>query len=321
MTNILRKTIYAVIIAACSFSQVRGAFLEPGYGTRGAGKGGAFIASADDASAPEWNPAALANVYAREGMFEYYSPFMGLPDVDLGYNFASVVYPVYGIANFGLSYTSFVGDDIYRARALRLTAAKDLSDLIDIYPMRLAAGLSFRYLSHEFLYKKGEQADKDDPFWDDHGSSANAFTADLGVLFEPMWEVPIGLSVKNIIPADVGVESTDNVPMEIKVGAGYRLMDVAFFQEMIPELAISYRDQDMGEASDKINFALGIEGWLVLNRTGFRAGVNRDEFSLGASYGWRIDVITLRLDYAAFLSFSELGGHFGHHRFSTSVRF
>ncbi len=77
----------------------------------------------------------------------------------------------------------------------------------------------------------------------------------------------------------------------------------------------------MGQASDKINFALGVEGWLDLNRTGFRAGVNRDEASIGASYGWQIDVVTLRLDYAAFLPFSDLGDHFGHHRFSTSVRF
>jgi len=52
-------------VADASFAKVGTAgaqFLKLGLGTRGAAMGGAFVATADDASAAWWNPACLVRV-------------------------------------------------------------------------------------------------------------------------------------------------------------------------------------------------------------------------------------------------------------------
>ncbi|MGM0568760.1 MAG: hypothetical protein ACQESB_06040 [Elusimicrobiota bacterium] len=295
-------------------------FFEPGYGARGGGKAGAFVAGAEGAASARWNPAALANVYAREFLFEHQAVFAGLPDVDLHYNFASFVYPIYGKLNLGFSYSSFSGDDIYRAGDFKLSAARDFFQS-GLYPMRLAGGFNLSYLSHEFVYKKGLPDDLKDPFWSEQGSGAKAFGADAGILFEPLWEVPVGISVKNIISADLGIKEQERVPVEIRAGVGYRFTSIGPFEFLLPEVAFFYTDRNMGTVSDKMNFAVGVEGWLSLNKTGFRAGVNRDSFSLGGSWGRDFEPGRIRFDYAATLAFSSLRDHYGHHRLSTSISF
>ena len=70
--------IFLLIGAACSFSQysdnvtnvatTSASFLEIGVGSRAVGMGGAFVATANDASAMYWNPAGLGRIN-RAGIF------------------------------------------------------------------------------------------------------------------------------------------------------------------------------------------------------------------------------------------------------------
>jgi len=61
-----------------------GEFLRVPAGARAVGMGGAFVALADDGSAPFWNPAGLALLGAREILYQHAEQFGGAANYDFG---------------------------------------------------------------------------------------------------------------------------------------------------------------------------------------------------------------------------------------------
>src|SRR5262249_228129 len=59
-----------------------GGFLRVPAGARAVGMGGAFVALADDGSAPFWNPAGLALLGAREILYQHAEQFGGAANYD-----------------------------------------------------------------------------------------------------------------------------------------------------------------------------------------------------------------------------------------------
>ncbi len=290
-------------------------FMDPGWGARGAGKGGAFIASVDDVSAVMWNPAALSEVYMREALLSYHKPYAGLDGVNLNMGFASFAYPVEGIGNFGASFTSFDGDGKYRETTFQVSGAREFSELLNIEPMMLSAGVNLKYLLSRYYWDSEIKA-LGDPVTEKDG--AGAFTADIGVLFQPSYSIPVGITVKNIIPADVGLAGEDIVPLEFKAGAAYRLGTVRGVESLTPEIMVGYRDHEYDDG--KVSWAVGVEGWVLDHTLGLRAGINDNEGALGASFEKFIGDFILRIDYAVLIS-STLGDNLGSHRISTNLRF
>ena len=302
-------------LAFCAGSAGAG-FQDYGMGARGAGKAGAFIASVDDASAMLWNPAGLNEVFMKEAMLSYHKPYAGLEGIDLSMGFLSFAYPVDGVANFGFAATSYNGDGKYKETTVQVTAAKDLSMTFSLPAgMILAGGLNLRYLNSTYLWDDEIKA-LDDPITATDG--AGALTADIGLIFQPVYGLPVGLTVKNLLPADVGLVGEDKVPMEIKLGAASRMGFVGAFDGVVPEVVIGYRNHDYDDG--KLSFGAGVEGWLAERTIGLRCGVNNNEAALGASFERFIGSYMFRIDYAAVLSFT-LGDNAGSHRFSTSLRF
>lgn len=310
-----RKFIFVVLLVMFLDVGVRAAFIDPGWGARGAGKGGAFIASVDDASSIMWNPAGLSLVFMREGMFSYHKPYAGLEGVNLNMGYFSFVYPVEEIATFGVSATMFDGDGVYVENTFRVSAARELSEVIDaLEPMKLAVGLSIKYLTHRYIWDE-EILALNDPITEK--DSAGAPTVDLGILFQPIYEIPIGISAKNLLPADVGLVSEDIVPIEAALGVAYRARTIGKFEDVVPEIKIGFRNQEYGS---KINYALGVESWFNLRMFGIRMGVNNNELAFGTSFEKFFENIGFRLDYAAKISFN-ISDNMGSHRVSTSVKF
>ncbi|MDA3793104.1 MAG: hypothetical protein PF545_05575 [Elusimicrobia bacterium] len=305
-----------IVVILLGFAMGKAAFIDPGWGTRGAGKAGAYIATADDASSVMWNPAALSQIFMKEGMFSYHKPYVGLDGLDLSMGYFSLVYPYPGIANFGAAGTSFNGDGIYKESTYRFTAARELSDLINLGNMQLATGLSFKYLSHSYVWDDEIEA-LDDPVVN-AGDSASAFTMDFGLLFQPIYKVPIGLTVKNILPADVGLYYEDIVPMEANLGAAYRAGTIGKFEEVTPEFKIGFRNIE--DDRSKISYGIGIESWLAMHTFGLRLGYNNNEIATGLSFEKYFGNVGLRIDYAALFSMA-VGDNLGSHRVSTSVKF
>ncbi len=310
-------TATAAVILAGSVC-VRGAFEDPVWSIRGAGKGGAYLASADDASGFMANPATLSEVFMIEGMFSYHKPYAGLDGINLSRGNLAFVYPQYRFANIGVAATTFDGDDLYKETTLQLSGAKELSSVIDaISPMQLSMGLSLKYLYHGYNWSDDMEA-LGDPITDTDG--AGAVTADLGILFQPTYKFPIALSLNNLIPADVGIEEEDIVPMEVQLGAAYRMGMIGMFENVTPEFKVGYRNQEWGDDADKISYAAGIETWLAENTVGLRMGVNNNELAVGASYEHFLSNMGFRIDYTALLS-NTIGDNLGSHRVATTVKF
>ncbi|MBN2406532.1 MAG: type IX secretion system membrane protein PorP/SprF [Elusimicrobia bacterium] len=291
------------------------AFIDPGWGTRGAGKGGAFIASVDDASAVMWNPAGLSQMFIREAIVAYHKPYAGLEGLDLKMGHFSVGVPVYGVANFGAGAALFNCDNIYKETTIQVSAAREMSELIDgINPMKLALGVNIKYLSHEYVWDDEIKA-LDDPIT--RKDSAGGVTADIGVLFQPIYEVPVGLTVKNLIPADVGLENEDIVPLEASIGAAYRIGTMGSLEDITPEFRIGFRDREYDRTLD---YAVGVETWLGMHTVGLRAGYNNNEIAAGLSFERFFGNIGMRLDYAALIS-RVIRDNYGSHRVSMAVKF
>jgi hypothetical protein len=305
--------VYCIIMLAKPV--VYAAFVDPGWGTRGAGKGGAFIATADDASTVFWNPAALSQIFMREAMFSYHKPYAGLDGINMYRGYVSAVFPLEGIASFGLSATAYDVNSLYKENVYMLSASKYFNMKFPGYkPVLFSTGVNLKYLYHSYNWDAEIKA-LGDPITDKAG--AGAFSVDIGFLAQPRYEFPIGVCVKNVIRADVGLESEDIVPMEVNLGAAYRMGSIGRFEEVTPELMIGYRAQDY---SGEFRYALGIEGWLSLHTIGLRAGFNPNEVAAGASIERYIGNIGLRIDYAAVISFA-IRDNLGSHRVTTTVKF
>jgi len=76
-------------------------FLEIGVGARALGMGGAFVGTADDASALYWNPAGLARSSTMQFLFMH-SKWIA----DININYAAMSVPMGGFGTLGLSLTA-----------------------------------------------------------------------------------------------------------------------------------------------------------------------------------------------------------------------
>lgn len=91
------------------------AFLKMGVGARAMGMGGAFVALADDATAPYWNPAGLGLLREKTATAMYVrpNPSGDEPASGIGtYEYLSYCHPTDEFGNFGISFNYFRIDDI-----------------------------------------------------------------------------------------------------------------------------------------------------------------------------------------------------------------
>ncbi len=289
------------------YSYAPAAFLNPWPSSRAAGKGGAFIAGADDSSAAAWNPAGLALLDKGEVLAEYYRPFAGLEGVNLGSGYFSASYPISSLGTAAASYGYFYGDGIYYESSLSVSLGRPL------------AGGVYGGAGIKYLYRSYSWGDLRDPIVLE-GNSAGAITADLGFSLKIGTQAGAGAVIKNLIPADLGLKEEDIVPFEAGIGAYYNLGEYGAFKEIIPEAALRYRDQGWGGFGDKADLSLGAEAWTAGRVLGVRLGVNQYEAAAGGSYLASIGLLSLRLDYTALFPFSSLTGHMGHHRITLSLK-
>ncbi len=309
------SVILLLIFFVCYTQNCQSAFIDPGWSTRGAGKGGAFIATVDDASSIVWNPAALSQIYMRESALSYHKPYAGLDGINVNMGNISLVFPIAGVAGFGAAASAYNVNSLYQENIFQLSAAKELSEVIPaLGNIQLAVGVNVKYLYHKYVWDSEIKALGD---LITEKESSSAITVDVGILFQPVYEVPVGINVKNLLPADVGLVYEDLVPLEAELGIAYRLGTIRCFEEITPEVKVSYRNQQYG---NKFNYAAGLESWFNMHTLGLRLGCNRNEAAFGVSFEQYFGNIGIRIDYAAVLSFA-IGDNFGSHRVSTALKF
>jgi hypothetical protein len=301
---------------------VEAAFVEEDWGARPVGMGGAFTAIADDASAPLYNPAGIVQVQWNEMSAMYSQLFSGLTlysgnqttggDIThLGQTYLSYVSRPSRIGSFGISYANFNATHLYHEDTVALTYAKYLGDLFPALDSAWAVGANAKYLRHAFTLDANTV---NDPVFQS-GSSAWAATVDAGILWKPEegqfegWRV--GLTGQNLTSPNVGLQSTDRVPAEGRLGFAYQSKQRPW---LVPALDLTTRDGVIGVNG-------GLESWLFHDTLGLRAGANNNEGSAGISYYQPLSKKTgFRLDYSFTAPFS-VEGTAGSHRLQMTVYF
>lgn len=309
----------AALLIVGLFGEAQAAFLDNGWGARPIGLGGAYTAVSDDASGSLYNPAGLVQVQWNEVSAMYARLFSGLTlysgsdQVRLDQSYlAYVSRPIPKIGTLGVSWADFTATHLYKEDTVTLSWARELGDVLPAVDNQLSIGVNFKYLRRSVTL---DERTVGDPVFAGGNDSASAMTADVGLLYKPQGNelegLRVGLSAKNLTQPDVGFKEKDTVPLEWRLGLTYQHPQAPW---LVPSLDLARRD---GET----NVFGGAESWLFGNTLGLRAGGNRDEAAMGASYYQSVGKsFGFRLDYGFTVPFS-VEGTSGSHRFQATMYF
>jgi len=282
----------------------QGAFESLGSGARAIGMGNAFTGVADDANALAYNPAGLGTIWGWQGsaMGGVLHPGLYTGQI-ISDAYGSFVYPLEGIATFGLSVHDYsVGGD-YGEDTFILGLGRELME-----------GFSIGLNAKGLLRRVGED------YQDVLNISGTKFAPSLDVgLMYTIFEVgagdlSIGVCAQDVIQPKINfTEETETVPLAARVGLGYMT------ESLTGAADVAYRDGN-------IKAHLGLETWLMEGALGLRGGAQvaiGDNTSItpcaGLSYRLLEMSPNIQLDYAFIYPVGGVAGTFGSHRVSVSV--
>jgi len=324
--------ILAALLAVVLSSPAQGAeakygaeFLKIGVGARALGMGGAFVALADDASAPFWNPAGLVSVQTGELLFMHSEHFGSLANHD----YFGFVQPLEGDSRsaVGVGLIRFSIDEILVTR----DAFDDLNGSGEWEPGEPIRTDQFRSDSDDeyglLLSYARDMAD----LWSLGGNvkllrqglldnTSFGMGLDLGVLFHPRPNLDLGLRVSDVTQTQVSWDTGHRESISPTVALGLK------YTQPMPGLKGSLTaagdfnqtldGRDAASQAGGGDFQGGLEYWhddVVAARVGSDAG----DFTAGAGLRIRSLLGGLGVDYA-FLAHDVFDDT---HRVSASVRF
>ncbi len=265
-------------------------FLNIAIGPRAISMGGAFVATANDATSLYWNPAGAARATANEVMFSHTKWF-----ADIDYNWVGAMVALGDIGTVGLNLTYFDYGEIevttihepdgtgenYRPRdlALGLSYGYNLTD-------RFSLGVTMKYINQNI--------------WN---SSASGFAVDIGTLFiSDIYGLRIGASISNF-GTEMQMSGKDVLRLYDGNTNMYGNNDrtlVSLVTDYFP-LPLIFR---VGLAKD---FMLNDMNRLTLAVDAIHPNDNAESVNLGAEYSFNENVM-LRAGYKALLLENSVEG-------------
>ncbi|MBI3292684.1 MAG: PorV/PorQ family protein, partial [Elusimicrobia bacterium] len=266
-------------------------FLRIGVGARAVAMGEAHTAVANDAYAPAWNPAGLAQVVQKEAAFMHAQLVEGLQ-----YEYGALALPLrrgtLGLSGGYFSTGDIDGFDKTGVSLGTLTRSFDATGSLS-YGLRVgedvAVGVTGRYLYKRLVNR-----------------TASTVAGDLGLQYHtPLEGLALGVVVQHLGGKLKFIQDSDPLPRTLKLGAAYQ------YRWALVALDWQHpRDQD---AFVTAGVELRPIKWLAL-RGGWKA---KDEVGPGFRAGAGVTLKqTITLDYA-FLPFGAFGDT---HRLSLTVR-
>lgn len=287
------KKLFAIFIIAMCTMPAGAAFLDGSLSPRASGQGGAFTSADDDAAAVFYNPAGIAFLESNEFGLMYNKAFAGLDQVDLSRQYFVFSHPVKS-GNIGAAWTEFQANSLYKEDAFIISYGADITSLVSRNKRRsLSGGVSAKYLAHSYVT---DDRTRNDPVFSG-GQAKGAVTADAGLLYRMDASrdslINFALSVRNLVPADLGLKEADVVPTETRLGFSHFMVGVPKIYSLNTALDIVHR-------ASELNVRAGAECWLT-PQFAVRLGGNADEYAAGLSADFAFNGFDVRLDYAFLL--------------------
>jgi hypothetical protein len=246
------------------------AFLDPGYGARPAGMGGAFTAVSDDVNAVLYNPAGAAHATSAQAAFTHGRPFTGLDDAKLNTNFFSALVPVSDAGAFGLAWSSLVAP-VYQQNTVTALAATSLNRWMPALVPSITVGANLNALQHRF--DLDERTAGDSVF--SGGRSRAAWSYDVGVIMKPdpqlLPSLYLGAAGKALNQPDIGLKDVDAARREWLAGG-------AFIGKRWTFAA------DLSQRAGRLSWRAGAEAWFRDETLALRAGARSTAVSAGFSF-------------------------------------
>jgi ABC-type phosphate/phosphonate transport system substrate-binding protein len=311
----LRDTIlvYVFLISVCLLAgPVFSYFEDTITGVRPAGMGGAFVSIADDTNAPLFNPAGLARLTRIEFNGTYADLYSNLntrvfsgQDTYYGQHLVAAAIPLdQTIGSFGLTWSGF-HSVFYKENTVALSYARRIWQ-----PYQLDVGINVKALQWRV---EPNQYSTDSTYFPYSERGKTVITADLGILATPLENWQVGISGENLIPADVGLTTTEYIPQLFRIGTSYLFeMGNEYVQSLQPIVEATYRNEEY-------NLKLGLEAMFFKDIIAIRTGINQDCFSAGAGLNYQLPEMPLymKLSYAYSLPF-QIMDSMGSHRVGLS---
>jgi len=265
-------------------------FLKIGIGARPIAMGGTYAGIADDINTIYWNPAGLGQISDHELLAQHIVWFQSV-----NYDYLAYAQPVGKIGTFGLAVNYLYMNDIEKRTgdtenpegtfgatdgAFTIAYGKKLGD-------NFSLGLNLKYIRQTIDIEK-----------------ANGAAVDLAGLFKVANKLQVGMVVQNLGPKIKFISEGDPLPLNIKLGVGYKL----FKDRLTLGLDANY------PIDNKPNANLGIEYCFKFGNFSFplRAGYKTlndfktiDGLGTGLGIGWK----KFSLDFA-WVPYGDLGNTF-----------
>ena len=287
-----------------------GAILRSGFGARALGMGGAYVAIADDYSAPYWNPAGITranSIYLGGMRYDKFGLGLNLNYLSGGLKFSShdsgrsSLLPSLSIPL--VKGISFAGTYLGFSTEVRALGPED-SEIPINYGERsfmASAGIEFPLVGTIGMTGKNYSFSAPKAGVDGKDASASGFGFDLGYLVEPLNGLTLGAAAFDLTGTDIKwkntpTEPTDTVHPRYSAGAAYRINFKDFISSnfLAGSLTTSGQYSFGSGTSNKIRMGLEYSAWLF----SLRAGAVRPEesevyFTAGA--GIRVQFLTADL--------------------------
>ena len=289
---------------------VYAAFEDTYWGVRALGMGGAYTAVVNDANAPLYNIAGIANCAQKEVTLMGSRLFTGLDGVEIAANYLGFVYPFADkIGSVSFAWSSLGVPGLARYDTFNVGYARQLNDAFKINTevWNLTAGLNLKYLREEIKFDE-EDGDLSD--------SKGALTCDIGLMAQFTNGLRLGFSSKYLTGPDIGYVEEDKVSNMNVIGIGY-------YSDLLPYVKIPTftADMDIIFIDGETKLRLGVESYVLDDKLGIRLGGRSEAFDIGFGYEFSFaNESTLVIDYAFELPF-EIEESYGSHFIAISFRF
>ena len=256
-----------------------GTFLYPGAGARGLSMGSSFVAIADDAYAPLWNPAGLSQI-EKPQVGSMYSDKFGL---GIKNQFLSLVYPGCAISIFNTSIDNIPRTEWNGDQPQQIGSFSDEENAVFLsLSFRISNSFSLG-INGKYLYQKL------------YNKKASGASLDVAGFFQPTNWLSLGINVQNIgrtkFKWNTFSSYSDTILQNIKAGLCFHLWKDRLL------LAL-----DIDKTQDKKPlYHLGTETHLFKSfflRAGFCQYSDNDSLKDTWTAGMGVRINIIQLDYA-----------------------